>query len=277
MIHLERIHSMGWPKQILLLALTVGMASCLTQPVTRPVDFHWIENTQELLDGIKKEGLRVSSVRASGSIDTRRGNKRFKAHVLYIIRRPATLRFETESFFDQPLSILVTDGMEFSLWDMQKGRFLSGPATPANISQAIPIPMDGPEVVGILLGDPPVIPYASVEHFIEKDLDQYRIIFKNSRQMQEILIHPETLRPKKVTCRSGDVLEYQLTYEGWIQNSDGSVIPQKMFFELPSEQVRLTLKLSESEHNLPLDNNLFILSPPEGVSIETLTPNSGND
>ena len=157
-----------------------------------------IENPKELLTAVREKGKELSSLRAEGTILMRRGGKRIKAHTILLLRRPATLRFETISFFEQPLSILVTDGMQFSLWDMDKGRFYKGAATPQNISRVIPIPMDGPEVAGILLGDPPLIPFANSSLEWDNQNGLYILTLSNSRQTQIIKIHPGLLRPTEV-------------------------------------------------------------------------------
>ena len=167
-----------------------------------------ITQADELLAAMKAKGDRLTSLRASGTVLMRRDSKRVKAHMLVLVRRPANLRFETESFFDQPISILVTDGMQFSLWDMDKGRFLVGRATPANISRVIPIPMDGPDVVGIMAGDPPMIAYAQSSLAWDDSENQYKLVLANSRQEQTILVHPGRLRPSRSWAKTS-VCMYQ--------------------------------------------------------------------
>jgi hypothetical protein len=192
-----------------------------------------------------------------------------------LLRRPASLRFETESFFDQPLSILVTNGMEFSVWDMDRGRFVAGSATPANISRVIPIPMDGPEVVGILMGDAPLIPWANAELKHEEDSGLYRLILSNSRLRQDILVHPGSLRPVTVTCRQNDKLSYRIEYEDWLGKKDEPLAPEKILFEMPSEDIRLKLKVKKGKRNPGMKDEFFQLNPPEGIVVESLDPPGG--
>jgi len=227
-----------------------------------------IDNPTELLEAVRDKGKQLTALRATGSIVMRRGAKRLKAHILVLVRRPANLRFETESFFDQPLSILVTDGMQFSMWDMNKGRFLVGQATPANISRVIPIPMDGPEVVGIMAGDPPLIAYAKSSLKWDDSEGQYLLRLSNSQMEQEILIHPFRLRPSKVICKQDGKLYYSLVYEDWQTGDNQPAIPTKMRFEMPAEDIKLIIKIRETEINPELADDLFKLHPPEGISVE---------
>ena len=152
-------------------------------------------SAQELLAAVKEKGRRLSSLRVTGTIDMRRENKRIKAHMVYVARRPAQLRFETESFFEQPLSILVSDGMTFSVWDMEHGRFLRGRASEKNILRVIPVPMQGPDVTALLMGEPAIIPYAKAELTWDETQWLYRLELSNSRLKQQIWIHPTRLRP----------------------------------------------------------------------------------
>jgi hypothetical protein len=229
-----------------------------------------ITDAEELLDAMKTKGGLLSSLRASGTVLMRRDAKRVKAHMLVLVRRPANLRFETESFFDQPISILVTDGMRFSLWDMDKGRFLVGPATPANISRVIPIPMDGPDVVGIMAGDPPMIAYARSSLTWDESENQYRLVLSNSRQEQTILVHPVRLRPSHIRCREGGKLLYRLDYSDWQDRKEGPSVPREVVFEMPADDIKLRVRLRNTEINVPLADEMFELHPPEGLPIEQL-------
>ena len=225
-----------------------------------------IGNPHDLLAAVRQAGAAVKSLRAGGTIVMRQGSKRLKAHVLVLLRRPAFLRFETESFFDQPLSILVTDGMHFSIWDMDHGRFYRGPATPANIARAIPIPMDATEVVGLLAGDPPLIVYAKSE--LEwQESGRYLLTLSNSRERQQISIDPLLLRPTRIICRQAGRLYYDLVYEDF---DSATRLPRKINFEMPGQDIKLRLRLRELEVNPSLADDLFVLTPPSGVPIEQL-------
>jgi len=229
-----------------------------------------LESAPAVMEAVGAAGRRLRSLRATGTVDMRRGTKRIKATMLAVLERPARLRFETESFFEQPLSILVTDGMEFSMWDLDQGRFVVGRATPANVARVIPIPMDGPEVAGILFGDPPWIPYATAE--LAWDDGCYRLTLRNARQRQVVRIHPVRFRPLEVTCHLGDRLWYRLEYEEWHQRPEDVFVPAKVFFEMPAEEIRLIMKLKHAEANPALDEGLFKLHPPQDLPVERLEP-----
>jgi hypothetical protein len=229
-----------------------------------------LQQPKELLTAVREKGQELSSLRAEGTILMRRGGKRIKAHTIILLRRPATLRFETISFFDQPLSILVTDGMQFSLWGMKKGRFYTGAATPANVSRVIPIPMDGPELAGILLGDPPLIPFANSSLKWDNQNGLYVLTLSNSRQQQIIKIHPGRLRPTEVLCNIAGREYYRLKYEKWHEQKGKPPVLKQAIFSMPSENTRLVITIRDPEINPDLKDDLFVLTPPEGIPVERL-------
>jgi len=252
-------------KPVFLFLLSLTLCCCPKNGVQVPKDER-IKDPKQLMTAVREKGKELTSLRAEGTILARRSGKRFKAHMILLLRRPATLRFETVSFFEQPLSILVTDGMEFSLWDMDKGRFYQGAATPVNISRVIPIPMDGPEVSGILFGDPPLIPFAQSKLKFEDGL--YVLTLSNSRQQQTIKIHPTRLRPTEVHLKVDGKEYYKLVYDDW--HATQPPVVEKATFTMPSENTRLTIKIRDVEKNVDLKDDLFVLTPPEGLPIETL-------
>ncbi len=241
------------------------LAACPGKHDLRPAGPRF-ETAEQLLQAMRSQ--RLQALRVEGTVDMRRGDKRVKAHMLYLTRRPAWLRFETESFFDQPLSILVTDGMRFSAWDMKNGRFVRGSATPAHIARIIPVPLDGSEVAGVLMGDPPWIPYARARLDWDAERRLYRIEFTTARARQVALIEPRLLRPLEVELRRGDRRVYQLQYEDWIERQGRAVAPRKIRFEMPADEIRLRIKIRRAQADPALADDLFELEPPAGVVIE---------
>lgn len=224
------------------------------------------ETAEELLQALGR--VRFSTLRVRGTVDMRKGSKRVKAHMVYLIKRPAWLRFETESFFDQPLSILVSDGVRFSAWDMKEGRFVQGQATPANISQIIPVPMDGPEVSGILTGQPPLIPYTQSNLDWNSKRGAYQLELSNARLRQIIYVHPSQLIATEIhTWRNGKTL-YKLWFEDWTQIDHKPVMPTKIKFEMPAQKIKLRIKIKKAQTEPDLDDAIFRLTPPEGIEIE---------
>jgi len=134
----------------------------------------------------------------------------------------------------------------------------------------IPIPMDGPEVVGILAGDPPLIPYARAAMQWHPGKGRYAATLSNSRIQQKIFIHPHLLRPTLVTCHTGGKLFYRIEYEDFAKRTGGAAVPRRILFEMPAKNIRLRVRIREVEHNPDLTDDMFELLPPDEIAIERL-------
>jgi hypothetical protein len=126
--------------------------------------------------------------------------------------------------------------------------------------------MDGPEVSGILFGDPPIIPFADSSLDFKDGL--YILTLSNSQQQQVIKIHPTRLRPTEVKLKVGGKDYYDLVYNDWHDTKPPVV--EKATFTMDSENIRLVIKIREVERNVDLKDDLFVLTPPEGLPVETL-------
>ncbi len=228
-----------------------------------------IQNPEELLKAMKENQQSPDSLRSTGIVMVRKGGKRIKTHMVLLAKNPAFLRFETISFFDQPLSILVTNGMDFSLWDLDQGRFLCGPATPRNISRVVPVPLDGPEVVGIFLGRPPIIAFANSKLEWNNDRNLYQLTLSNSTQTQVMQIHPRFLMPVEIKSFSNNQLQYQATID-YQKTKNKIVTIKKIKLLMPLDDMQMEIKAKKIETNIKLDNKVFEISVPEGLKVEQL-------
>lgn len=246
------------------LAAMVTLTAC-PKRITRSGEisqkFHTVS---ELLAAMAKS--RPESLKVTGMVEYRNASQRIKVRISYVARQPAFLRFETESFFDQPLSILVTDGMVFSSWDMKNGRFITGNATMANISRVIPVPMDGADIARMLLGQAPMIAYASEK--LEVKHGQYLLTVSNARQVESILINPENLTPTRIKLSTNNELTYTLELSDWLTQEGKALVPGKIRFEIPNRKIKVRIKLFSAESGTPPDDKLFHLDIPDGVDIE---------
>jgi hypothetical protein len=142
----------------LLLACTAGAGGCRTAPpVQRPSPGPSAEELRTVL-ATRQAAIRAMNarVRATSWI----GGERLRASVLMLVTRAGQLRFEAEVSLQGTVSILTTDGVQFSLLDLQKNELHRGPACPSNVASLIRIPLAPSEVSAILLGDVQLEPLA---------------------------------------------------------------------------------------------------------------------
>ena len=84
---------------------------------------------------------KASSFRIRGRVDNV-ADRQWVAGKVYLFGLfPERLRVEVVSPLGTPFSVLTSNGDEFSLHDIQSGRFWSGPAKPCNIARILQVPM----------------------------------------------------------------------------------------------------------------------------------------
>jgi outer membrane lipoprotein-sorting protein len=254
------------------LALVAGLAGCPGRRADGPGFGQTFDTPEALMQAMRADLSKLRALRATGSVDMRQGGQRIKAHVLYLAERPAWLRFETESFFEQPLSILVSDGERFTIWDLEQGRVVTGRATPANLGRMLPVPLDGAQLGALLLGEPPWIAYAEVSLSGGAAGRPYLLSLQNARERQTVEVDAALLRPTRVELVAGDQRRYLIEYEDWQVRDGLAVAPEKLRLEMPADEMHLKIKLKEIEPNPALARTLFQLTPPEGTPLESLDP-----
>ena len=256
------IRQLGW---LLLGCALLGLCACPQHRGIRVPEDQRFTHADKLLAAMAERASETHSIRAQGVVDMRRKGQRIKAHMLYVSVRPARLRFETHSFFDQPLSILVLKDQRFSVWDLNKGRFMRGAARPENIARMLPVPLAPEAVVSLLMGEPPVIPFDKAELHWQQKEGLYLLKLEHGQQREEILVHPKGLHPMEAQATIDGKVFFSLTYKDW-----QGPLPRKVEFEMPEEQMKLKLRIKEVEADPELPDSLFELTPPEGMIIEEL-------
>lgn len=98
----------------------------------------------------------LSVMRGEARVDQRGPEGRIRGTVLFFVSRPESVRFDAMTQFG-PAATLTADGEEFQLFDQREGRFLTGPACPANLGRLLGIRMRGEELARFLVGDSPII------------------------------------------------------------------------------------------------------------------------
>ncbi len=223
---------------------------------------------RRLIRAISESRSRLQSLRAEAVIDVRGRGRRFKMRGAVAVSRPALLRIDTESVLGSPLSILVSDGNAFRLWDMDEGRVVAGRATAANLSRLLPVPLDGIELAQAFLGQPPLLPWAT-SRLEPAGPGTVKLELCNKRQCQRMFVDTRTMLPESVRMERGGKAEWRL-YLYAVKKLGGIAVPTMLEFEMPPEDVRVKVRLKSVEVNPPLERALFELSVPESTPVENL-------
>jgi outer membrane lipoprotein-sorting protein len=247
--------------KVLPLVLLVPLLACSSLKHKRPEKA--IEDPAVIIQALRSNP--VGSLRVLGTLDMRQEGKRVKAHMVYVIKNSTWFRFETESFFDQPLSILVSDGRQFTAWDIKKSRVIQGQATPENISRVIPLPMTGAEIAGILSGNPALNNFSRSTLSWDFDRGLYRLQLSSENSTQTVLVDPKSIKPVETFVEKGGELVYKLSYSQWLKDN---IMPGRLQFEMPSRKIIVRMRIKEAQPDPAIKDSLFQLHPPKGIPIE---------
>jgi hypothetical protein len=197
--------------------------------------------------------LSVTSVKGDAKLKASSERGTGTAGLFVAVVEPATLHLEALDFFGRPQAQLVSDGKRFGLYDAQAGKYFTGPASAANLSRVLPVPLPPDELAALLLGRVPR--NEGVEPIMSLDRD--RGVFVVQLGTQRLEIEPPSYRVVKSTK-----VAYSVEM-GAIEAVGPVTFPKHAVLE--ASGARMELNWKEVELNVPPEASMFELSAPEGV------------
>ncbi len=249
-------------RRSLLLLLLLGCCACATLPVGPPPP-----PPEKLLQEIQKRSQFLQGLKGLAHVRVLAPGKFFAAQEVILARRPGFLRLESLSPLGNPQFYLVVNGPELFLYNPGENRYYRGLSKTAHLSSILPITLDPEEIVTLLLGGFPLLPYeeASVEYDAREGLLILQLIGSSGKERQTLGIHPQ----------SGDVLsvEYhlrgttrRLSYSDFRPASEFS-FPFKIHFESPESRTQLIVEYKDLETNPSWEDQDFQLPVPRGAQV----------
>jgi len=252
-----------WTAFLLLMIVLALGTGC---PRRWPKGVKPITDIKVFISELSKKRALVKGLSGTVKVDhfSRQGRIVFKQVVVAV--RPALLHLETLSPFEHPVSVLVSDGKKFALYDMRKKIYYHGPASPRNISRILPIILRGREIVEILLGGAPILNYDSAELIADRGDGVYRFIAlsKARKLKQTIEVDPRTLSIINMVLKDHLGVVYSLAFKKH-RLVRGVLFPHKIHFLMPREKVDMIIKYRSMALNPPVEAALFKLDPPRGI------------
>lgn len=202
---------------------------------------------------------------ARASVDAPERGGRYSLHVL--VKRPASIRIEAILPTGDPGAVLVAERGRFALLDLRNNVFYRGPATPRNLSRLLPVPFAPDELVSLLTGAMPALPF--VEGISSaRDGNALVLRFAGRDLAQEVALGQDLrlLRVRRTTAR-GDLL-WEVTLDEHEDDSGGAQVPKLLHLDAPGARTRVDLRLRNLVSNRPPAAGAFVLNPPKGTRIE---------
>ena len=188
------------------------------------------------------------------TLERREGSQRFVGP--FLLRAPASLRFEALSPLGQPLVVVAMDGERFTLYSVLEDRAVVGPATERAMGRWLDLPLPPTTLVALLAGH--VVPLSEITAgMVVEEAGQLRLdLPQEGRFIQRIWIDPSRRRAWRAEWEGhGTRLEALL-------GSDQSVT-----VTVPDRGTALSLRYRERMLNVGLPMTQFRVELPEGVSV----------
>lgn len=256
-------------KVVRIAAATAIVAGCIPPfPTDRPL----FTDADKLLAEARARTASAKSLRAFLRVDAYTSEGRFKVKEILLVERPARLHVATLSPMDSPLSVLVSNGDRFALYDQKEQKFFKGPSTPNNIAKLLPVWLTGDEVVGLGIGEPPwggCFTKGAARLFIDRDKGRYRVecAAPTGRAWQRDVyeVDPRTLAVVETTRLNADgSLSHRIRFSDHA-NVAGVLLPKRIKYENKSKEVDILIKVVEADLNEKFEPGTFELEAPRGV------------
>jgi outer membrane lipoprotein-sorting protein len=249
----------------LLAALAGWGACCGPGPANGPAS---LPTAESLVKEVRGRQAQVRSLRGETKMDYMAPEGRTKVTVNLAVARPGKLRFEAENpITGHTEGTLVSDGQKFALLDVQHNRFLYGPALACNVARMTRISMPPDDVVLILLGSAPILPYERAEVGYSRDGGGREVLTLHlrdgGRERLEIARKTRDVVVAELLDRAGRSV-WRLSHEDF--HAVGSArLPRKTKFVEPKGKADILIRYKDVEPNADIPDKVFTLAPPPGI------------
>ena len=201
-------------------------------------------------------------MKATGSVETARaGRKRVYENVGFVLQGQARLRVEVYGPLGQSLTSLVWNGKDIAV-RLEDGRIVR--PGQAGLEKILGMPMDAAELSAILSANLPSGDESSAAAYREPD---GRILVQTFLAGTERLVHvvfPEEVDKQgiwieDIEVRRSGKLAFRVRYSEK-QIVSGYAVPKSVLIEDRKSNLRLPLHSTNTEVNIPLNEEVFVLS-----------------
>jgi hypothetical protein len=235
-----------------------------------------------------------------GTFDYLGDEGRVRARSLYVVARPAQLRFDVMSPVGGVLSTLTSDGRRFAFSDLRERQFVEGPADSCNVERALRVPIPPAALGELLSGQAPILVHRPEQATLTWEGGSYRLQIQSEVQAnEEVRLVPrdedwqrpwqeQQLRVLTVRVSQQGLVLYEASLEdhrsaklaGARIDPDGlepdvlpsgppctAEVPRRIRFQVPGSGRDILFSQAEVQHNPPLVPGLFTQSAAAGMRV----------
>jgi hypothetical protein len=219
-------------------------------------------------------GEAVIEARASQYSD--RGG--LKGKLLILAQRPGRLRLEGLSPTDDTVSVLATDAERFTAFQRGSDVCWTGRACPENVGRFASIPLESDELVGVLLGRPPLIPHREASLKWDASAGAYRLELVGDAgdlgmahgRTQRLWVAHGDGRILRTSLVEDGKTRVDVTYSEW-RRLGGRLVPGRLDIQMARDETDLRLDYRDIDLAPALAAEAFVFTCPGGTTLEELT------
>lgn len=201
-----------------------------------------------------------------------------KGKVLILAQRPGRLRMEGLSPTDDSVSILATDGERFTSYQRGQSTCWVGRACPANVGRFASVPLSSDELVGVLLGRPPIIPHDGLTMKWDAAVGAYRLELTGGSsdlgmargRTQRIWVAHGDGRIVRTALLEDGKTKVDVSYSEFKRIGE-RLLPGRLDVKLAREETDLRLEYRDIDLKTALEPAAFVFECPASTSLEEMT------
>ncbi|MEC9072917.1 MAG: hypothetical protein VX938_11075 [Myxococcota bacterium] len=201
-----------------------------------------------------------------------------KGRMVLLAARPASLHASILSPTDDLMGVTTSDGDRFTSFERGAPVCYQGGSCPQNISRLLPVPLEGPDLVNVLLGAPPGISAVSPEARWDRRVGAYRI--DGLLKGEDASGSPRNVN---IWVSHGDWVLKRMTFDGppplpagsrvevtWEdpQRVSGHLLPHRVRMKVKEADLDVQIRYRDVGLNDPLGEDAFRVACPPGTRIE---------
>jgi len=198
-----------------------------------------------------------------------------KGKVEILVSRPGKVRFSGLSPTDDLVSVLATDGDRFGAFERGKKTCYVGRACPANVGRFTGFPLEADQLVGVLIGRPPIVPYERTELTWDRAMGAYRLdligtaalLGGTKGQVQRLWVRHEDGRVVRMQVLDGKTVAADVQYSEWKTIKD-QLLPGRIDVKMARNHVDLRIDYRDIDLDSPVEDSAFTLDCPAGTTLE---------
>jgi outer membrane biogenesis lipoprotein LolB len=250
-----------------LLLLMVCLSACARLPTAPVVEQPIIQSAPDLFKQLEARAAEIQSFKGKGNVSVISPQKNYTGNALVAEYKPAVLRVDVLNFWGQPVVAFLLNDQEMKLLVYPESKLYRGPATAANLSRFIPLPVSLKDFLAILTGRVAFGQYGKpvLLETKEPNLYQMELTSLEGNEKLKLTIESQSLNITSASWQNAQGLEtMQAEFSEFI--SQGSITGPREIKLASGDQVnQVRIRFRDLTYNVPPSSEVMELPVSGGI------------